>query len=186
MAYEDYTIRQFMDASFKNDRTIMDEETFQTVNTEYIDTAGLYETEEFSKVTYIHYLNGRINSVKICVRLQREFIEEFDMPYLPGLEILKKNGHSIRWVDKEQFMKSLELIENKEKKYLSELEGCIKNLTEYRKNKNNKEETVKISRGSFIRTINSLGKVGYKIDKDKDTVEDLAYMIKAQVEENKK
>lgn len=185
MAYENYTVRQFENAMFKNDRTVMDEETFQLVNTEYIDTAGLYETEEFSQVTYIHYLNGRINTVKIAIRLQREFLEEFGVPYQPGFEVLKKNGYSLYWKnDKEQFLKSLERIENKDKKYLSELEGCMKKLKDTRAKKNNKEESVKISRGSWIRTINSLGKIGYKIDKDKETVEDLAYMIKAQTEEN--
>lgn len=186
MAYENYSIREFMNALFKNDRSVMDEETFQLVNTEYIDTAGLYETEEFSQVSYIHYLNGRINSVKIAVRLQRAFLDKFDVPYTPGFEVLKKNGHVVKWnKNKEEFLKSLERIENKEKKYLSELEGCIKKLTDKRAKKINNEEPVQISRGGFIRTINSLGKIGYKIDKDKETVEDLAFMIKAQLEENK-
>lgn len=187
MAYENYTIREFMNAMFKDDRSVMDEDTLQLVNTEYIDTAGLYETEEFHEVTYIHYLNGKINSVKIAIRLQREFLEEFGVPYYKDFKIFIKNGYVVKWNNnKEDFLKTLLRIEAKETKYLSELENCIKKLTEKRAKKIKQETTVKIERGSFIRTLNSLGKVGYKIDKDKETVEDLSYMIKQQIEESKK
>lgn len=186
MAYENYTIRQFMDALFKGDRSVISDEELSIVKLEYIDTAGLYETEEFSKVRYIEYLHGRINYIKIALRLQREFIEEFEMPYLPGIYELKKKGHIINWKkDKDAFLKQLAKIEKNEFKYTSEIETCIKQLTEFRDKQNKGTQPVELTRSSFIRTINVLGKLGFRIDKDKDSPEDLAFMIKQQTEDNK-
>ena len=64
------------------------------------------------------------------------------------------------------------------------LEIEYKGLIDMNLKKVKNEVTTKQSRGSFVRMVNSLGKVGYKIDEDKNTVEDLAYMIKQQSEEN--
>lgn len=173
-----------MDAWFRGDRTVMNDEEFETVMTEYVDTAGLFQSEEFEKVAYIHFLNNRINTVKISIRLQREFIKNFQVPYLPDLQFLMKFGYSIKWNNNiEDFSEKLNKIEQKESKYISQLEAKIKDLTDFRAKKTDKEVSPKESRGSFIRTLNSLGKIGYKIDNDKTTVEELAYMIKQQTEE---
>lgn len=185
MAYEDITINQFIKAWFKGDRTVMDEPTFQTVYTEYIDTAALYETDEFNQVTYIHYLNNRVNSIKIAIRLQKEFINNFDIPFINDLAFFKKFGHIVYWNnDKERFLETLDKVENKEKRYISELEKAIKNLKDTRLKKNKGERTVAETRAGFIKTLISLGKIGYKIDRDSTTVEELALMIKQQTEEN--
>lgn len=185
MAFENYTIKQFMSCWFKQDYTEISEEEFNIVYTEYIDTAGLFETEEFEKVVYIHFINGRINTVNIFIRLQREFIKEFNMPYLKGFELLKDKGYILKWNESiEDFETQLVRIEMQEKRYVSELENCIKELIDFRKTKGKSEEhPLKKKRENFIRTINTLGKVGYKIDRNKDTVEDLALMIKQQFEE---
>lgn len=188
MAYENYNIKQFEDAMFKGDRSVMNDDVYNEVYSEYVDTAQLYEEEEFNMITRIHYLNNRINTISIGIRLQRQFIEEFDIPCLSGFEVFKKNGHMLYWTgDKEKFMETLRRIEVKDKKYISEVENNIKTLTEFRKKKGLKDEQpVKIRRESFIKTINSLGKIGYKIDKLVNTPEDLALMIKQQKEESKR
>jgi hypothetical protein len=184
MPFENYTVRQFEDAWFRNDRTLMDDDEFKTVYTEYIDTAGLYVSEEFDKVSYIHFLNNRINFVKVSCKIQREFIEEFGQPYIENFEPFKDKGYYLKWNDdKEDFLKQIERIEAQEIKYISEVEKEIKELIEIRKKRKTKNSTPKQSRESFVRMLNSLGKNGYKIDRDKTTVEDLAYMIKQQHEE---
>jgi uncharacterized protein YqgQ len=160
----------------------MDEQTFQVVNTEYIDIAGLFATEEFDKVGYISYLNNRVNSVALWIKLQRQYIDNFDIAYLPGLTFFKKFGYVLYWNNNEQFIKELLRIEKKEFKFISQLENAIKELIDFRAKKNANEKTVKQTRGSWIKTINSLGKLGYKIDKDKTSVEEFAYMIKAETE----
>lgn len=187
MAYENYTIKEFEDAMFKGKRDVISDEEYNIVYSEYIDTAKLYESEEFNKVSKIHYLNNRINSISIGIRLQREFIDNFEIPFIPDFERFKKLGHVLYWKnDKEQFLKALSRIEIKEKKFVSEVENDIKLLIEFRAKKNSKELPVKIKRESWIRTINSLGKIGYKIDKFKNTVEELSLMILQQIEEQKR
>lgn len=187
--YEDITIRQFMNASWKGDRSVINEEQLKIAETEYIDTAGLYETESFNKECYIQFLTTRINVVTIGIRLQREFLQEFDVPYSPELKVFHKYGHYPVWENnKEKFLKSLTMIEKMEKVYISQLEIKIKELEDYKKLKDTKEQnqSIKVSRGSFIQTVNSLGKLNYKIYYDTTRLEEMAYMVKAQLEENKK
>lgn len=185
MAYENYTIKQFEDAMFKDDRSVMTEDIYDEVYSEYVDTAKLYEEEEFNRVSRIKYLNNRINTISLCIRLQRGFLENFDIPYLAGFNVFKDNGHMVVWKNKYQFLEVLRRIEVKEKKYISEVENAIKSLYDFRKKKNSTEQPVKIRRESFIKTINTLGKIGYKIDKFSNSVEDLSLMIRQQKEDSK-
>lgn len=179
-----YTIGQFMDALYKKDRSVIktEEELLQLKN-EYIDIAGLYESEEFDKVQYIYYLNGRINSMKMSIFLQRKFIEDFGMPYTPDFSKFEEYGHIVIFNgDLVNFEKRLVDIESIEKTYTSELENSLKELSDLRKNKNKEEVTEQQSRASMIKTINSLGKLGYRISKSETTVEEYSYMIKQESE----
>lgn len=187
MAFENYTVRQYINARFAGDRTVMSDEEYNIVHTEFIDAAGLYETEEFGDVSYIYFLNNRINTINIGIRLHREFLVDFKFPYIEQLNRFEKYGHRLYWNNNEEdFLKQLDRIENREKKYVSQLENCIKLLKDKRQKKINKETVSKKDfRGDFIMMLNSLGKNGYKIDKDKETVEDIAYMVKQQTEEYK-
>lgn len=185
MAFENYTIAQFMDAMFKNDRSVISEEELAIVYEEYIDVAEIYEKEKFENSKYVNFIANRINSVHLSIKLQKEFLEEFGVPFEKELVFFRKFGYIVRWTNKEAFLKKLEEIENKEKKYISQLEGRIKEMIEKDIKREKGEITIKQSRGSFIKTINSLNKVGYKIDKNSDTVEDLAYMIKQETEDSK-
>jgi hypothetical protein len=189
MAFEYYTIRQFINGYFGGDESDkgIPKDKLDEVFTEYVNAAGLYETEEFGKVSYIHYISGRINSIKISIRLQREFVEEFGICYHPELKVFEKFGHKIYWNDKENFLTQLSKIESRELKWISILENEFSQLKKMResKNKGNVETKTKLTRESFIRTINSLGKVGFKIDNNSTTMEEISIMIKQQTEENK-
>lgn len=183
--YENITIRQFENALFRNDRTVLNEEQFKEVYTEYIDTAGLYETEEFQKVSYIYYLNNRINSLNIAIRLQLEFLNEFKFPYVENFKFFKKFGHKLEWKnDHKAFIAQLEKVKLRESKYNTMLESSIKELKLMREKKEKTpEKTSEQTLVSWTRTINSLRKIGWKIDKDTDTVMELAIIIKQQTEE---
>ena len=61
MAYENCTIRQYMNAMYNGDRSVMSDDILKTVNLEYIDTAELYEKLEHTKRVYIESLSKRIN-----------------------------------------------------------------------------------------------------------------------------
>lgn len=187
MAFENYTIKQFMDAWFKDDYSEMSKDEFDLCYSEYVDTTGLFATEMFDKVTYIHFLNNRINSVNLEIKLQKDFLKEFGVPYKEHFEwFLNSFGYDLSWTDEQSFLKMLDRVEIEDKQYTAELERNIKELKELKRQQDKGEEpTKKQSRESFIRTVNSLGKIGYKIDNWKTTVEELSLMIKQQMEENK-
>lgn len=188
--YENITIKQFEKGYFSNDYSEFTKEQINEAYIEYINTAGLYETEEFQKITYIHYLNNRLNSVKLSVQLQTDFINDFGVPYIPELLFLKKFGHRVIWNEKKgkkDFVEQLNKCIQRDNKYVSILESKLKELNESREKKNKKPEETSISqtRGSWIKTCNTLGKI-FSIDKEKTTLEEYAWMIKQQTEENKK
>ena len=187
MAFENYNIRQFINACFNNDFSEISEDDFSIVYSEYLDESGLFMSDSFEERGAIHRLNSRINYVKLFIRLQRQFIDEFDMPFIRDFENIKNNyGYSLKWNnDKDDFEKQLSKIEMKEVKYEDTLKKKIDDFVKKNSDKEDKKDKeVKLSRTSFIRMINSLSKIGYRIDKDKTTVEELAIMIKQQLEEN--
>ena len=192
MLYHKYNIKQFKNAWFNEDFSEMDKDTFQQVYTEYIDKTGLYESEEFDKVSYIVFLNNRVNSVNVFLKLQKDFLQEFDLPCEHYFYFIEKFGHKIIWNgDKQNFLSQIEKIKSKENKYVSKIKNETKLLNDIRKKKNkNKELTEKDivdnkikSRESFIRTLNSLGKIGYIVDEEKTSVEQFSLMILQQKEE---
>lgn len=195
MAYEKYTILQFQKAWFEEDYSDITKEEFGIVYSEYIDTSGLFMSEDFERQSYIHHLNSRINYVKMFIRLQREFISEFNIPFIRDFEKFKnKYGYNLKWKnDLDDFENQLSRIESREQKNISFLEDKIKELNNFRKENHggnevltDEEKNVRLqkSRKSFIKMINSLGKLGYSIDKKETTVEELSLMIKQQLEES--
>lgn len=190
MAFEDYTIRQYIRAQFSQDYSErgIPKDILDIVNSEYIDAACLYDEDEFQRVAYIHFLNGRINSIRMSIDLQRKYLLNFEIPYLPGLSFFKKYGHNLKWNDHiGNFLDQLHKVENSEKKYISKLEIETKQLIERKlKSKKPQEITNETTRKSFIRTINSLGRIGWKIDMDKTTMEEFSIIILQQSEDSKK
>lgn len=191
MAYEKYNIEQFMSAWFDKNYSELPENEFNIVYAEYQDSSGLFMTEDFEKKGYIHHLNSRINYVKLFILLQRQFLLEFDMPFIRDFDTLKEEyGYVLFWRnDVEDFQKQLDKIERREIKHSSLLEEKIKELNDSRIKNQKKQkpiedsEALKNSRISFIRMMNSLGKIGYIINKKTTTVEELSLMIKQQLEE---
>lgn|SRR5574337_243985 len=186
MAYEKFTVAEFRDALFSGDRSIISEEVFKEVYNEYLDTAELYEKEEFLKVSRIHYLNGRINFIKIALKLQRGFLDNFGVPYIKDLKSFEKFGHKLFWDgDKERFLEHCRKIEKRESKYIDEVDNELELLYTMRSKKSQGEFSVKESRGKFIKTFNSLGKIYFHLSWS-TSVEDYSYMIKQATEESKK
>lgn len=192
MAYEKYNIESFMSAWFDKDYTILSEADFKIVYAEYLDSSGLFMSDDFEKQGFINHLNSRINSVRMFIRLQREFILEFDMPFIRDFDRFKEEyGYVLYWRDDiKEFEQQLKKVESREIKHTIFLEEKIKELNDSRKTNNKKEyedetdDKLKKSRTSFIRMMNSLGKIGYKLDKKTTTVEELSLMIKQQMEES--
>lgn len=169
-----------MDAYFNGKRTVLNQEQLDTVFNEYIDTAGLYDLDEFNKVAYAQFLSNRINFVKSAIELQRLFFKEFSRPYTPNFKFFKKYGYTL--IDDHTFLEQLENVENGELKWVAQLEIKMKELIDERKKKKKSNEEPKAERGSFVKTLNSLGKIGYKISKNETTMEDLAFMIKEETD----
>lgn len=192
MAYEICIVEDFMNAWFLKDYSKLSEADFKIVYSEYQDTSGLFLTEDFEKQSYIQHLSQRINYVKIFVRLQRDFIKDFKMPFIRDFKnIQERYGYVLKWnEDLEDFEKQLKKVESREIKHESSLEESIKNLNESR-SQNQKQEIpeedevkLKKTRISFLRMLNSLGKIGFKLDRKTTYVEELSLMIKQQMEEN--
>lgn len=185
MSYENFTVKDLREALFSGDRSVMSEEVFKEVYNEYLDTTQLYEKEEFLKVSRIHYLNGRINFIKIALKLQRGFLENFGVPYLKDLKSFEKFGHKLFWKgDKWLFLDMCSKIEKREQKYIDEVDNELELLYRMREKKTNKEFSAKDSRGKFIRTFNSLGKIYHNLSWN-TSIEDYSYMIKQATEEVK-
>lgn len=185
MAADIMTIKDFIDCWFNENYKIFTKEQFDEAYAEYIDTTGMFATDEFEKVVYIHYLNQRINSVNLSIKLHRDFYVQFGKPFITELKFFSRYGHKLTWRDDwDDFDNQLVKIENSEKKYVTILNKNVQELEAIRTNKGaNKPQTKKEIRTNFLRMLNSLGKIGYKIDKTNTTVEELALMIKQQFEE---
>lgn len=188
MALEDFTVRQFEKALINGDRSLMTEEQFAENYEEWVDITQSYNTEEFSKSVYINKLVSRLNSIRISLSTQKEFAKEFGIPYLQALGFFDRFGYKLKWNESlDDFESQLNRIEASEFKYESQLEGKIKELELYREKKKSVQDTSnkKSSREKWVSTINTLNKIGYQIRKDETTAEELAYMIKYQLEESK-
>jgi hypothetical protein len=184
--YEEVTIDMFMEAWFKEKYDRLSKEDFDICYAEYIDATGLFATEEFDLVAGIHYLTNKVNSIRIWVSLQRQYILIFQEPYLEHLDFLTRYGYNIKWNgDVEDFEKQLNNILLRDSKSKVDLESKQKKLNDLR-DKKDKPLTPKQTREQFIRMMNSLGKIGFTISKKETTVEELALMLTQQFEEQDK
>jgi len=196
----DCSIRKFMSAWFdekykvliiegEHDEALL-KQAFELIHAEYTDLAELFLSAEFEKMTYIYYLNNRISTIKYTIGLQKDFIRDFGLPYIPALPFFKKFGHSIYWdtttSNVPAFLKILDQIEVKEKKYEAQLKAKEKELGDLQARKTSKEFTPLQTRHAFIKTLNGLQKAGYRIDKESTTVEEFGLMIKEQKKENER
>jgi len=188
MKCEKVTIEQFMDCWFNDDYEKISVQDFELIYSEYIDLAGLYQTKAFELTAYINYLKNRIHVLGIVVFSQKMYFEVFRKPYIEGLELIKeKFGLSYNWDCNEQslfsFLRKLENTIRTKKIELNRKEHEIEKLKQEKKEGNVSKVQ---SRHEFIRMLNSLSKNGYKIERDKTTVEELALIIKMVTEERDK
>lgn len=189
MAYEKYTLQEFQDAWFRKERSVIQtDEEFKLCYDEFVSKAGLYEQEQFASTAYIAVLANRVNSVKVWLDGQTLFLSEFGFPFVDRFEFIEKFGHSVEWTeDCQDFLKQLYFIELNEKKYISELENCIKTQNDrIERQGEKKEQTIEEKEESFTVTLFSLGKLGFVIDESRTKVRTYALMIKKQIEDNKR
>lgn len=156
-------------------------QAFYRIHTEYVDLAGLYKNKEFELLGYINHLETRINIIAMSINLQRNFLDEFDIPLVEGFKTFKTYNHNLYWdfnnPDKLGFLSMLKKIETRTLTYKGQLIEKKKELFDLQKNKVEKKHTTIQSRQEFIRTLNALGKFGFRIDKNETTVEELALMV---------
>lgn len=186
--FSECTVNVFMDCAYKNKYKGLGEgteeelkEAFETIYTQYIDTAQLYLTLEFEKLGYISSLDTRIRSIELFIQLQRIFIKDFNIPFLPALGRIKHYGHSLYWdksaKDLEGFLRKLNSIESREKRYKEELNIKINELIQLRKKQVAKEMTIIETRKQFVQQLIRLEQNKFVISRSETTMEDIALMI---------
>jgi hypothetical protein len=188
MDFTDCTIDIFMKAAYNQDFSKITVEEYNIVNMQYQDASGLYLTREFELRVSIHNLTNRINCITAGVAIHREFIKEFNFPYLPAINELASFGYLLIWNnDIENFKLQLTQIEGKEARYKSMLFTKTRDLESILAiNKDNTEiSDIKQSRAKFTQMIISLQKLNYRIEKDKTTIEELAAIINDNRERSK-
>lgn len=157
------------------------QEAFELIYSEYVDLSGLFITREFELSAYIRSLKVRIDTVQHFVELQRVFISEFDAPFPPGFDIVKKYGHILYWnpesPDLDLFKAKLSKIESKEVKYTVELKKKTDELVELHRKRVKKEFTLLESRKQFVTMVNRLQQAKFVINQNETTVEELALMV---------
>lgn len=193
----DCSPRQFMQCAFegKYKALLIESEAseedlktaFEYIYAEYADYSGLFQSQEFDIVSYINSLDTRIQFMKRFIELQRKFLVNFDVPYMPGLPMVKKYGHNLYWdfnrPDREAFLQLLVKIEGRESKYQAMVDKKVSELIALRKKKQTREHSILESRKDFVTTLNRLGQAGFQIDKDRSNMEEVALMIKDRREE---
>lgn len=184
--FKNATVNEFMACWFDEDYKALGEAAtkadYEALNMAYIDITGLYASNDFNLVCGIASLDNRLIVVNAFVFYQRAFIASFGLPYLPALPLIVKYGHRLVWNnDKEAFLAKLYQIEMNEKSTQSQLDIKEKQLLTLReKREDTRGDPPKNDRGEFINMLIALGKSSYQIDRDKTTVETLAYMVKGQ------
>lgn len=187
MAYEKYTIRQFEKAWLYKDYSEIPEDVFEEVYTEYVDTTGAYISQQFEKAVYIRFLANRINTISNFIKLQILFLEEFNIPFIKKFDIVEQFGYNLTWdCSKENFLKQLEDIQDSESWVESDLRIAVKDLEELKSTEKTEEVSDKQKITNWMNCVNSLVKIGYTIDKDKMTVQELSFIIKYEKEQTQK
>jgi len=165
-----------MDAAFNSNFTVISKEEYIHINMQYMDASGLFLTREYELQISIQSMRNKINCVMLGVNLQREFIKEFGLPYLPALSEFNKYGYRLTWdSDLKDFETQLQRIEANIQSYITLANRKEKDLKTTIENAEIID--IKQSRAQFNKMLISLQKMNYHIDKSKTTMEDLATMI---------
>src|SRR6185312_13029633 len=184
MQLSDITVRTFMKCLFNKDFEGVGEENWERLYTEYIDLSGMGEEGQLGLYVGIHNLTVRLKFITDYLEFQSKVFHLVGMPHLEKLPYIHKFGHRPKWnpQEPEKFLIELQKIETKEKRNYVELKMLEKELEDMQKIQ--KPQTVN-ARNSFVVMLNVLNKDGYKIDRDKTDMEELALMIKQHGEDIK-
>jgi hypothetical protein len=182
---EKVNINWFLEAWFDQDYEHISKLDFEIVYAEYIDLAGLYQCKEFELTTLINYLKNRIQTLGVVIYSQEIYFEIFQKPYIPGLEFIKdKFGLNYIWEDdKASFFSFLRKLRNSQRTKETELKRKQFEFDKIKEDKKEGDVSKVQSRHEFIKMLNSFSKNGYRIERDKTTIEELALMIKAAQDE---
>lgn len=181
MTFQECVIRPFMAAMFNANYTVISKEDYEIIFTKYVDVSGIGLTMEYELLSNIHNLNCRIFSISGFISIINECLDNFQMPFGPAINDMKKYGHTLIWTgDIDNLKKQIKSIEVREKRFILEMDEQKKLLSNLKKDGVKPDSD---ARESFIRQLNSLGKFGFKIDKDITTVEELSLMIRDYREE---
>ncbi len=172
------SVKIFMACLFENDKSGLEGGDFETIFTEYIDLSGIGETREFDLLTGIHNIQARMTFIETMLEVQKRFFKEFEMPFVNAFDDFRPFGHRLSWDPEkpELFIEQLKRIETIEKKSQAELDAKFKELNSLKKN--GMKSTDVNGRVDFVRQLNNLNKAGYKIDREKTDMEELALMIR--------
>ena len=182
MQLSDITVRVFMQCLFNKNYEGVGEE-WADIYTQYIDKSGLGETRQLELVISIHNLQTRLSFITGWLEFQKNWVIQFGEPFIKGFDDIKQFGHRLIWEAgyPMQFLERLKLIESKEKRNYVEMEIQMRELETLVKTGKYKEKINE--RDEFVRMLNVLGKDGYKIDRDKTDMEELALMVRAHGED---
>jgi hypothetical protein len=174
-----------MECWFSNDFIRLSKDDFEIVYSEYIDLSGLYNSKEFELCTYINYLKNRIFVLKTVIATQEMYLDAFNEPYIDGFFIFDSFGYSVKWNnDVDDFQKQLKKIESHERQKSGELRRKEFEFQQLKDARKNYKKPLIQTRHDFIKMLNAFNKSGYKIDREKTTVEELALMIKTIQDES--
>ena len=173
------SIRLFMTCLFGKNTEGLNGGDFDKIFTEYIDLSGIGETKEYDLLWSIHNIQSRVTFIAAMIDLQKKFFKEFDMPFVNAFDDFRSYGHRLKWNQEkpEEFLNQLRMIEVREKKFQAELDAKVVELQKLKKEGVTADSN---GRADFVRQLNSLGKAGFRIDKDKTDMEELALMIRDQ------
>ena len=172
----DCSIRIFMKCLFEHD--VSDVENFDAIWTEYVDISGIGETKEMDLLVAIHNIQVRLIIIPAMIQFQLDYIKKFDEPYKDGFWFFKKYGHKLIWNPNFPlaFLKQLEFVQIKEKKYYAESDKLEKELKDLKTDgvvKDGKE------RQQFIKLLIAVGKPYMGgIDRDKTDMETYGMMVR--------
>lgn len=178
------TVRMFIECRYENNLSVLGEGTPQELaeawNNIYATFFELCDTDmpDLPLMTAIHNTQIRIMAMEAAIIVQRKCIEMIGRAYTEDFPRFERYNHQLTYDgDNEAFLKQLERIESKEKKFVGRLAEDKKNLENLRIAEG-QDETKSDSRIHFISMLNKLSQdQGYPINWDTTTVEMLAVLI---------
>ena len=154
---------------------------WDNIYTEYVDISGMIQSIEFDLMKSIFVLDCRIKKISLLVYVQHESLNKIGMPCIGAFGYLKEYGYQLTWDPEngniDEFKKQLLNIESAEKAYGFQIKKMQGELEQLKRNRGKDEQEERSPRKEFVRSLNNLEKSGFRIDRDKTTIEDLALMI---------